>query len=211
MFDGLGQDACTTWGSTGVPEQCQGIFTDFRVQNVSTGDAYGILDLSGVYQLSAGIGVTVHRGITLKTQYTLPILPEQNQDWIGIRDEIGVFTASNITWNFHTFANVTLVTTSSLVTKNILRVTLSATTPTGIPQSLDMVIDTSECMSAVLTSVSEMNSIPNLTMVSVTGYQNNCTNLSIVFGLSPIPDSAPTYLQSLNVWSNNNNPWNNGG
>ena len=204
MFDNFGQDACTTWGTTGEPENCKGIFTVFEVQNTTSGDAFGILDISGVYQMSAGLGSTVHRGITMKT-YTNAPLPQQTQDWIGIRDELSSFTASNVTWNFHTFATVTSTIRSSSPA-NILRASLTATTPTGIIQSLDMVFDISECPSAIITSNTEVP-VTNLTVISVTGYQNNCQSLSIVTGLSPIPDTAPGYLQPLATWTASNNPW----
>lgn len=193
LFGNQSQDQCTAWGVPEYNDECQAVFTGFSMTNSTAGDAWTVVDLTGVYTSSSG-NVPVRRGVALRTAAGAGT--PSGGDWVGVRDEFASQTAANVTWTMHTFANVTVVSST--------RARLDTFTASSAPVTLDVVAAASMCAGASFTVAKGVNgyALNTLVLVGPAG----CDGFSVVMGLAPVPDNAPALLNSLPDWQGAG-PW----
>ena len=174
-----GQDECTTWGPTGDPDDCQAHITHFNLTEPATGDGWGLLDLTGVYTDTAGVGVT--RGIALISAAAGGA--GSGRDVVIIRDEwSAATTAVNVTWSLHTFACVAPGSSP-------LSLVLNATAVgSGAPISIELLADDSTCPGLLVhvdtvVLAPPQTPLPGLTRITLVAPQpSRCSALTVVMG-----------------------------
>ena len=198
-FGGQPQDECAAWSADGAPAlsddvSCVGDFVGFAA-NATSGDGFALLDLTRVYSGSSG-GASVRRGVALRSTAGGAAPAGQGSDWVAVADEF--VGAAGVRWAAHTFAQPSV----SVAEGATLRAQLAAVGKDGgAPVLVDLVVDASDCPSALLAASPVPNiTTPGLSRLEVTSASAACGSLRVVFGQAPVPDGAPATVAPLDAW-----------